>query len=171
MSFEGSLITSYNEVHERLKYGVIPKTTEKDNIKYIEKLELRISNLEIQLRAFLHQEAAKKVAPTGILHEIIHLLVENEEVSKLDVVSGRRTRQISYARQLGMYLARVYTAKSYPQIGNAFGSKDHTTVMYAYEKVKKMVAADPELKKRCEWYGRKIKDIAASISGDSGETS
>jgi chromosomal replication initiator protein len=105
-------------------------------------------------------EAKKKTAPQSIVHEIIHLLVENEGVTRLDIVSARRSRHVSYVRHIGMYLARTYTEKTFPQIGFAFGSRDHTTVVYACEKMKKILETDPELKKRCEWYGRRIRDIA-----------
>ncbi len=54
-----------------------------------------------------------------------------------------RSRQWAIPRQIGMYLARAETNCSYPQIGRAFGGRDHTTVLYAYRKIKALVAADP----------------------------
>ena len=44
-----------------------------------------------------------------------------------------------------MYLCREQTHKSFPQIGRAFGRRDHTTVLYAHRKLTKALPKDPEL--------------------------
>ncbi len=59
------------------------------------------------------------------------------EVAQLQGKS--RTRDLVHARQVGMYVCRELTDLSYPQIGKAFGGRDHTTVIYAYEKVSKLM--------------------------------
>ena len=60
-----------------------------------------------------------------------------------DMVSRRRTDAIAYPRQIAMYLARSLTELSLPEIGAAFGGRDHTTVLYAYEKISGKVNTDP----------------------------
>lgn len=50
-----------------------------------------------------------------------------------------RTRDLVHARQVGMYVCRELTDLSYPQIGKQFGGRDHTTVIYAYEKVSNLM--------------------------------
>ncbi len=52
-----------------------------------------------------------------------------------DLVSKRRTRNVTVPRQLAMYLCREMTDWSLPKIGEFFGGRDHTTVIHAYEKV------------------------------------
>ena len=52
-----------------------------------------------------------------------------------DLVSKRRTRNVTVPRQLAMYLCRELTDWSLPKIGEFFGGRDHTTVIHAYEKV------------------------------------
>ncbi|MCZ7627743.1 MAG: hypothetical protein M5U19_00925 [Microthrixaceae bacterium] len=52
--------------------------------------------------------------------------------------STKRTRDLVHARQVSMYVCRELTDLSYPQIGAEYGGKDHTTVLYAYEKVSKL---------------------------------
>ena len=52
-----------------------------------------------------------------------------------DLVSKRRTRNVTVPRQLAMYLCRELTDWSLPKIGELFGGRDHTTVIHAYEKV------------------------------------
>lgn len=53
--------------------------------------------------------------------------------------SSKRTRDLVHARQVSMYVCRELTDLSYPQIGAEYGGKDHTTVLYAYEKISKLM--------------------------------
>jgi chromosomal replication initiator protein len=58
-------------------------------------------------------------------------------ISHEDLLGKKRSQDISYPRQVAMYLSRSMTAKSYPDIGRAFGGKDHTSAMYAYNQIEK----------------------------------
>jgi len=60
-----------------------------------------------------------------------------------DMRSKRRTDAIAFPRQIAMYLARTLTESSTTEIGDAFGGKDHTTVMHACNKIKGKMASDP----------------------------
>lgn len=66
-------------------------------------------------------------------------------VSKADLESPSKARSVVYPRQIAMYLCREQTHKSFPQIGRAFGRRDHTTVLYAHRKITKDLLNDPEL--------------------------
>lgn len=61
------------------------------------------------------------------------------ELSVAQIESESREKRISQARQIAIYLARELTNSSFPTIGRAFGSRDHTTIMHAYNKVKELV--------------------------------
>lgn len=63
-----------------------------------------------------------------------------------DFKSSRRTRNITYPRQIAMYLCRKLTDMSLPRIGEEFGGRDHTTVIHAYEKISAALKEDEELK-------------------------
>lgn len=58
----------------------------------------------------------------------------------------KRTRNIVLPRQIAMYLARQLTAQSLPEIGNAFGGKDHTTVLHSCKKIEQSLIVDREIK-------------------------
>ena len=55
-----------------------------------------------------------------------------------DLKSGKRQRTVTFPRQLAMYLARQRVGSSYPELGERFGGKDHTTVMSACRKISKL---------------------------------
>ncbi|MEO0763311.1 MAG: ATP-binding protein, partial [Pseudomonadota bacterium] len=62
-----------------------------------------------------------------------------------DLVSARRARNVARPRQTAMYLAKMLTTKSLPEIGRAFGGRDHTTVLHAVRKIEDLVSTDAQL--------------------------
>ena len=62
-----------------------------------------------------------------------------------DLFSPKRTRAIARPRQVAMWLAKDLTAHSYPMIGDAFGGRDHTTVLHAVRKIDSLRTKDNEL--------------------------
>ncbi|MEZ5953260.1 MAG: DnaA/Hda family protein [Hyphomonas sp.] len=66
-------------------------------------------------------------------------------VSKADLESPSKARAVVYPRQIAMYLCREQTRKSLPQIGRAFGRRDHTTILYAHRKIAREMQKDAEL--------------------------
>jgi chromosomal replication initiator protein len=64
------------------------------------------------------------------------------KVSRSDLLSSRRTRSITRPRQMAMALAKQLTRHSLPEIGSAFGGRDHTTVLHACRKVKELCNED-----------------------------
>lgn len=76
---------------------------------------------------------------------ILTIIADTFEVSIEDLKSNSRRREISWARQIGMYLMRQYTDLSLPRIGEEFGGKDHTTVIYSCEKITQLRETDQNL--------------------------
>jgi chromosomal replication initiator protein len=58
------------------------------------------------------------------------------------LLSKKRHRDIAFARQVAMYIARELTEESLPEIGKGFGGRDHTTVLHACQKVKELMEQD-----------------------------
>jgi len=75
-----------------------------------------------------------------------------------ELKSQRRSRDVSFPRQIAMHLCRDMTDMSLPKIGDEFGGRDHTTVMHACEKIKKDMENSSELRKT-------IEDIRKNIMG------
>ena len=81
------------------------------------------------------------------LHDLIHSqneitvqdiqkkVADYYKIRVADMHSKRRPRVIAYPRQIAMYLSKKLTQKSYPEIGELFGGKDHTTVLHACKKI------------------------------------
>ncbi|MDK2919578.1 MAG: chromosomal replication initiator protein [Candidatus Petromonas sp.] len=78
----------------------------------------------------------------------------NVKVENLD--SKRRTRSITYPRQIAMYLCRELTDLSLPKIGEEFGGRDHTTVIHAYDKISQDIISNNEIKEKIEHIKKEI---------------
>ncbi|WP_010301255.1 chromosomal replication initiator protein DnaA [Candidatus Odyssella thessalonicensis] len=61
-----------------------------------------------------------------------------------DMQSSRRSQNVARPRQVAMYLSKVLTSRSLPDIGRKFGGRDHTTVLHAVRKVEELMASDRE---------------------------
>jgi chromosomal replication initiator protein len=74
-----------------------------------------------------------------------------------DLESVSRRRDLVRARQIVMYLARMMTGRSYPEIGHSL-ARDHTTIMYGVEKVRDLCASDAHFKAVVDAIQRAIRD-------------
>jgi chromosomal replication initiator protein len=81
------------------------------------------------------KEEEQKISPENI--QKIVASYYNIKVS--DLKSKRRTKSVIEPRQIAMYLTRALTSCSFPEIGELFGGKDHTTVLHAYNKISKEI--------------------------------
>lgn len=94
---------------------------------------------------------------------IMTAIVETYGVSMEDLKGNSRRREISLARQIGMYLMRQHTDLSLPKIGEEFGGKDHTTVIYSCEKVSDLETNDPDIAQQLRQLSDRI-NLASSQS-------
>ena len=82
------------------------------------------------------------------LADIIKLVAGEFDVTVADLKGPRRQRTVTLPRQVAMYLARSLTPASLPQIGAAFGGRDHTTVINALKRIDILSKANPDLTRR-----------------------
>ena len=73
-------------------------------------------------------------------------VAEYYKIRVADLLSPRRSRTITRPRQIAMALAKELTTHSLPEIGDAFGGRDHTTVLHACRKVVELKEADARIK-------------------------
>ncbi|MBT3348313.1 MAG: chromosomal replication initiator protein DnaA [Thiotrichales bacterium] len=79
------------------------------------------------------------------IDNIQKIISEYYNISLSDLLSRSRSRSIVRPRQIAMSLAKKLTEKSLPEIGKAFGGKDHTTVIHANRKVAELLESDPKI--------------------------
>ena len=73
------------------------------------------------------------------------IVSEYFQISVEDIRSKKRSSNISFPRQIAMYLVRVMTNESFPKIGTEFGGKDHSTVMHSVEKIENEIKVNKDL--------------------------
>lgn len=79
------------------------------------------------------------------IDEIQRRVADHYALKINDLISPRRARDVARPRQVAMYLAKMLTPRSLPEIGRRFGGRDHTTVMHAVKRIEALRATDHEL--------------------------
>jgi chromosomal replication initiator protein len=92
---------------------------------------LDMSLAQTVLRDIVDQDDANVISPT----DIITATAQYFKLTVDDLYGSSRSQSVATARQIAMYLCRERTSLSLPKIGQLFGNRDHTTVMYAYKKI------------------------------------
>jgi chromosomal replication initiator protein len=82
--------------------------------------------------------------PPISIEQIQRIVADQYKIKVADMYSKRRPAHIALARQVAMYFAKEITQKSFPEIGEAFGGRDHTTVMHAVKKIAELRQKDSE---------------------------
>lgn len=78
---------------------------------------------------------------------VIDAVAQHYDLTVIELKSPARSKRIAAPRQMAMYLSREETKASLPQIGEALGGRDHTTVMYGYEKINRLVEQNERIRK------------------------
>lgn len=87
-------------------------------------------------------------APSLTMPDILRVTAQQFGLEPDALRSKGRRQELVTARQVAMYLVREMTSHSYPEIGQFFGGRDHTTVMYAVQKVGDQLGEDGDLARR-----------------------
>jgi chromosomal replication initiator protein len=160
--FEWGLITDIQAPELETRIAILRKKAENEKIKVpddiLEYMAARVaSNIRelegtlIRVTAFaalnrtrvdmnLVQTVLKDIVPLGdetviVPNDIINEVSKYYSISSAELFGSSRQQAVAQARQIAMYLIREQTNLSLPKIGQLFGGRDHTTVMYANKKV------------------------------------
>ena len=98
-------------------------------------LPMTVENIAPMLEPQTEKIEASPEAVMAVVSDFFQVSIE-------DLKSSSRRREISQARQVGMYLMRQHTDLSLPKIGEVFGGKDHTTVLYSCDKISQLQNSD-----------------------------
>ncbi|AJE31861.1 chromosomal replication initiation protein [Corynebacterium humireducens NBRC 106098 = DSM 45392] len=162
--FEGGLITDIQPPDLETRIAILEKKAQADgthvdrsvleliasrfesSIRELEGALIRVSAYSSLINEPINQEMAE-IALRDILPDAADVEITASTIMEvtsdyfgitMDTLTGAgKTRAVAHARQLAMYLCRELTDLSLPKIGQEFGGKDHTTVMYADRKIRK----------------------------------
>ncbi|MDP3851573.1 MAG: chromosomal replication initiator protein DnaA [Luteolibacter sp.] len=101
-----------------------------------------VDKVEHLLRDLLREEASRQIS----IDSIQKAVAEHFDVRLADMTSRRRPASIAFPRQIAMFLSRSLTKGSLMEIGEAFGGRDHGTVIHACKKVGEKIDGEPGLK-------------------------
>ena len=136
----------------------------RSNVRELEGTLIRLSAFASLTRTALTIELAKDVLKNVLVvrgdkpdvETIIKIVADQFQVKPADIKGDRRQQTIARSRQVAMYLTRKITNLSYPQIGERFGGKDHSTVINADQRVQQLMEEDAELRATVESLLRRL---------------
>ncbi len=121
----------------------------------------------VEITLDLAIEALKDFISKGIsekndVHRIQKIVSEYFQITVEDIRSKKRSSNISFPRQIAMYLCRNMTSESFPKIGTEFGGKDHSTVMHSVEKIEQEIKLNSDLAKIIDKLKKDIGDTVVN---------
>lgn len=174
--FEWGLIADIQPPDIETKQAILKMKAEQNKIFIPEEVTLFLANAScsnvrelegylIRLGAYasltstpINMETARKVLKDILVErnrelsvdEIIKRISTHFNVKVADLKSPKRLKAVVLPRQIAMYLARQLTSSSYPEIGERFGGKDHSTIIHAIRKVEKMMGENYQFRQTVE---------------------
>jgi chromosomal replication initiator protein len=176
--FEWGLIADIQPPSTETKIAILKKKSEHlpndvalflaegatSNIRELEGMLIRLeavaslTNKEITLD--MAREAMKDIIvekTRDITIEMIQKQVaDHYRIKVSEMKSDKRIKTLVVPRQIAIYICRELTKASYPEIGDKFGGKDHSTIIHSVKKIEKQLAADPDLKSTVEDLKKKL---------------
>lgn len=116
---------------------------------------LTIDAAEQAIRDLVRTREPKKVK----IEDIQKLVANHYNVTRADLLSSRRTASVVRPRQIAMFLSKVLTPRSLPEIGRRFGGRDHTTVLHAVRKIEGLSSTDRSLAQDIDYLKRLLTEI------------
>ena len=107
----------------------------------------------------LKDNICKGIGEKNEIQRIQRIVSEYFQISVEDIKSKKRSSNISFPRQIAMYLCRTLTTESFPKIGIDFGGKDHSTVMNSVEKIENEIKVNKDLNNIIEKLKKDINSV------------
>jgi chromosomal replication initiator protein len=174
--FEWGLIADIQPPDVETKQAILKMKAEQNKIYIPEEVALFLANAScsnvrelegylVRLGAYasltstpINLETARKVLKDILversrelsIEDIIKKVSNHFNIKVTDLKSPKRLKAVVLPRQVAMYLARQLTSSSYPEIGERFGGKDHSTIIHAIRKVERMMEENYQLRQTVE---------------------
>lgn len=155
---EGEIEQVPQEVLEYVCHNVVDNIRELEGvmISLIAQATLNLKEIDIDLARNIINKYVVSSNKEVALEKIKKLVADHFKVTVEKMQSSTRKREVVIARQLSMYLAKAFTNKSLKSIGDDFGGKDHSTVIYSLRAVKDMMDTDEGFKNQVVEIERKV---------------
>lgn len=111
-------------------------------------------NLELATSVLKH--VVKDTDPRCSIESVQRLVADYYHIKITDMKSARRMKHLVFPRQIAMYLCKKHVKSSFPEIGQKFGGKDHTTVMHACRKINSQIKTDARLRDEIEFLEKSL---------------
>ena len=126
----------------------------KPNIRELEGALIRVvassmlqeKPINLQLAQLVLKNMLQETAKIISIEMVQQIVCDHFKISMNDLKNNKRTKNFVLPRQIAMHLTRQLTRYSLPEIGKAFGGKDHTTVLYACKKIEENLNENSEIK-------------------------
>jgi chromosomal replication initiator protein len=100
----------------------------------------------------------RRVDPTRLsLDHIVEAVARYYHMMPSDIKSPSRSKDVSHARQVAIYIIRDLTEASFPKIGELLGGRKHTTILYAFEKMREELQHQPLLARQVQEITQRLK--------------
>ena len=127
--------------------------------KMIAYSELIHKPLTIEVAQNQLHDTVNKVNDGSITIEVIQkVIADHYNISVRELTGKSRSQKIAMPRQIAIYIAREMIGYSFPELGNEFGGRDHTTTMHSFEKIDNLLKTDTGLNSTIEMLKREIKE-------------
>ena len=113
---------------------------------------LTLETVESLLREILQEEGRQTISIDSIQKRV----ADHYDIRLADMTSKRRPENIAFPRQVAMYLARQLTESSLSAIGDAFGGRDHGTVLHACRQVKDLMEVDANVRQTVSYLEKQM---------------
>lgn len=146
-----ALVDEFNLPHE-VSHLIAEKIS--SNVRELEGALTRLHAVSSIQSVPISLEMAKAALKPLLQPKVVHVTVDDIKkavathfnIKVSEIISKRRTKNLSFPRHIAMYLCRKHTTASYPEIGEHFGGRDHSSVIHAATVVSSKLSTDAEVK-------------------------